>query len=269
MKLKGLWFFYALFFVPILAGARAPYCVEVLKAPFAEASSYHTDLYEEYASTTKERANFDLRSPVVVRLNPHGQVLANGVRVTGESKYPLLFVLTNLGLTESLLKSLPPDASIVSVGEGTSGLGPYLAARFPNTRFLDVWYNSQNLPPEMAAFVEKYKKYLLAGSSTLIPLPDRSQDLVVSHRLLNNFYDNEWAQYKSLDEMVRVLKKDGLALVEFVKLNYASQVEKLVKRLHEKYGDSIMVSIVRWTPANEPHYQEMGVEDFRIIIRRK
>lgn len=249
----------------------SPTCHEVfLHSHFLnESPNYFDTIFLEYNNTRSERGNHDLSRPVVVRPNAEGLMLANGVRVTGESKYPLDFVRSNLALTDSFLASLPAQANILSVGEGMSGLGPFLASRFPNTRFLDIWYENANLPPEMREYVTRYRKHLVNGSSTRIPLPDRSQKLVVSHRLLNNFYDDKQAQYKTLDEMIRVTEPGGFVIAEMVKLLGRPYLESLIQQLYAKYGDSIQVTLVSWNPTREPHYLSNGIEDYRIVIHRR
>lgn len=261
-------FVFLLFFKMVQA---APDCQNLLsRSPIlVESSNYFDTVFLEYSDTKDERRNLDLSRPVIVRPNAEGQMLANGVRVTGESKYPLDFVLSNLALTDSLLTGLPRNANILSVGEGMSGLGPFLASRFPNTRFLDIWYDSPLLPLEMKEYVLRHQRHLIKGSSTRIPLPDRSQKLVVSHRLLNNFYDDKEAQYKTLDEMIRVTEPTGMVIAELVKLNGRKYVESLIQLLYGKYGDSIEASLSTWDPIREPHYLENGIKDYRIVIYRR
>jgi ubiquinone/menaquinone biosynthesis C-methylase UbiE len=195
-----------------------------------------------------------------VRLNSEGKPILAGGRVTGFEEYRLIDIKTNLGLSEDYLHSLPKSAKILSVGEGNSELASNLRERFPDTKALDLWYDDKNLTPDLAKFVAENRPHLITGSSTNLPMPDQSVDLVLSHMLLNNL--DEGQKIKSVYEMVRVLKLGGEARIAFGD-HFNRDIEGLLRAV---YGSDISVTTKRWISN-----WQTGVKDHpgqTLIIRR-
>lgn len=182
----------------------------------------------------------DSYAKVGVELNPVGKPVIAGRRVTGFEDYRLIDIKTNLGLSEDYLHTLPKNAEILSVGEGNSELASNLRERFPHTKALDLWYDDKNLPPDLANFVAENRPHLIAGSSTNLPIPDGSVDLVLSHMLLNNLDEDQ--KIKSVYEMVRILKAGGEARIAFGD-HFNRDIEGLLKGV---YGSDISVTTRRW-----------------------
>ena len=139
-------------------------------------------------------------------------VSANGVAVTGELWYPYSMVIQDLGLDVRTLLRLK-GATVLSVGEGISELLPRLLEKGFKVKGLDIWYHTNNYPTNyvgrlMSKYVKKYGDNLVQGDAHQIPLPDESFDLVVSHKLVNNFSDLR-DQFMMVDEAIRVCKKGG------------------------------------------------------------
>lgn len=177
----------------------------------------------------------------------HGEYLVNGFWVTGDNAYPLSMVKESLGLSENMLERLPADSKILSVGEGASDLTPSLRKKFPNTKALDIWYSEKGLPAPLQSYVDKNHAHLITGSATNIPLPDQSQNLVLSNYLVTNFKDSAM-KHKALDEIVRVLAPGGEARITVFGKKQIPEI--YLSELKRKYGDQITYRVenfeIRW-----------------------
>ena len=144
-------------------------------------------------------------------------VMANQVPITGGFVFPDHIVLADLNLTQADLASRFKGKSVVSVGEGVSGLLPLLLQNGVSARGLDLWYGSDNFPSNfsgklMREYKEKYHDFLIPGDAQNMPFESGSVDVVLSHLLLNNI-ENIEIQKKILSEIIRVLKVSGEARI--------------------------------------------------------
>jgi SAM-dependent methyltransferase len=157
----------------------------------------------------------------------------NGILVTGDNEYPVEMVTENLGFDATTLFGLQ-GAKVLSVGEGTSCLLPFLLDRGIDARGLDTVYHSDDSAerhPGLVAYVKKYGDRLIKGDGRHIPLADNSVDVVVSHMVVNNVsFEDQTAMVK---EAMRVAKKqarifgfdndDGNRIAGFLSSNYGEQ----------------------------------------------
>lgn len=169
-----------------------------------------------------------------------GAPTINGAVITSGSDYRLVDIKNNLRLTEDFMHTIPRDAKVLSVGEGISELAENLRIKFPDTKALDLWYDDQDLPKELAEYVASHRPYLIAGSATEMPVKSRSIDLLVSHMLINNL--DGPSRLKSLDEMIRVLKVGGEARIAFA----SDPKSDIAGFLQKRYGNEITVSSEAW-----------------------
>jgi len=136
--------------------------------------------------------------------------------------------LKNVGLKVLLLdKKLYPNLEsyrgkkILSLGEGYSGLVPFLNRHKIHAFGLDLWYDENIEIPKptlgwrfMQSYRKRYKDFLITSDATQMPnIPDKSYDMVVSHFLFE--YLKESLQRKMLEESLRVLKPGGLLRYAF------------------------------------------------------
>ena len=87
-----------------------------------------------------------LAPEINIELRHENFIYVNGIAVTGEFVYPLDLVLKNLKLENP--KTSPPldGKKVVSLGEGASGLLPYLNKQGALGKGVDLWYQSDEIP---------------------------------------------------------------------------------------------------------------------------
>jgi SAM-dependent methyltransferase len=180
---------------------------------------------------------FQLEGSLVTKLNvpSHGELEAdlgveynkwsvrfNGISVTGEEHHPLDLVMKDLSLSDEWLR-VHAGQTVVSLGEGTSGLVPHLLNRGLDAYGIDIWYDAvskiSDLAPMFPHSIGKLYQYsshhttrLIEGSASDIPLKDNSVDVIVSHMLINNL-GSSFQKNRMLAEIVRVLKPGGEARI--------------------------------------------------------
>lgn len=163
------------------------------------------------------------------------------VFVTGEFYYSMPIILGNLGLNNwatremkdsyelsdsyhdsvfdvpsdaSLKKEAPRKATIYSIGEGHSGLVPFLLSQGHNAIGLDLVYGA-SIPKDVAgyeymkAYEAKYAKNLIQGDAADLPTSFKSgkADFVLFHAVLNYLSEDDAA--KALAHAFRLLKPGG------------------------------------------------------------
>lgn len=172
---------------------------------------------------------------------------------TGEARYSTPLVLVGLGLNAWLnapqqtqetitaqmghfelrplfkAKTQPPQATpwnILSLGEGYSGLTPYLRSLGHTAYGLDLWYDLDLTQTVrmigglfMMAYVRTHRPYLITGDATNLrqvhssvfnSIPDNHFDLVVSHHMF--YFLTPEAQISAAKEAFRVLKPGGFVV---------------------------------------------------------
>lgn len=166
-------------------------------------------------------------------------VLYRGAPITGESIYPTELVLSNLGLTAQSVVELR-GKKVLSLGEGFSGLLPYLREFGVEARAQDVWYKQKVfadnwIGQQMRQYVVENGKHLLAGDSTKrIPLPARSQDLVVSHMLVNNL--SLLRGMYVVNQAFHVTRSGGEVRIFGFNPEHAAKIESVLRNV---YGEMI------------------------------
>jgi len=162
---------------------------------------------ENICSGTVSSLATDAREP--------GRVFANGIKVTGDSIYPLQTVLRHLGMANEDVSQLR-EKDVLLVAEGFSGLLPHLLANgCSRVEAVDVWYHQENIPTEgdgvrMREYIQKFGKNLVRGDALSLPFASESKDFVVSHLLVHHLP----ATYQAATmEMLRVLRRGGTARI--------------------------------------------------------
>jgi ubiquinone/menaquinone biosynthesis C-methylase UbiE len=81
---------------------------------------------------------------------------------------------------------------------------------------------------------------LLEVAAQAMPFPDATFDVVVSNLCLHNIYDRR-ARYSALEQIARVLKPGGVALISDYKLTgeYAKQLQRAGLRTHRVWGNPL------------------------------
>jgi hypothetical protein len=197
------------------------------------------------SSVQKQACESLFSNSIELAIDRGDYVRANGIFVSGESYYPLQYVLRNLGLVIDGSKELDGNLKILSIAEGTSGLLPFLLSRGLNAVGLDTWYHTENYPNnkgghEMQRYVRQYGANLVRGNATHLPMASESFDLTLSHLLINNILD--FKPFEAiLSESVRVLKVGGEARIfGFI----ADDIPLAEKILRNEFGDSISINVI-------------------------
>lgn len=138
-------------------------------------------------------------------------VKVNGVGLTGDFIYPVEMVVHNLGLSAEDLKAFY-SAEALSLGEGVSGLIPFLQRHGLQAKGLDLWYSESTFPENttgkiMKDYLETYGDSLVTGDARKTSFPDGKFELVLSHLLINNM-DFE-SQLRIIDEALRITQSKG------------------------------------------------------------
>jgi len=110
---------------------------------------------------------------------------------------------------------------ILSLGEGYSGLVPFLNRHKIHAFGLDLWYDENIEIPKptlglqfMQTYRKRFKDSLITSDATRMrDIPDKTYDMVVSHFLFE--YLDKSLQTKMLEESLRVLKPGGLLRYAF------------------------------------------------------
>jgi hypothetical protein len=154
--------------------------------------------------------------------------LATGEQEVSDLRQKIRSLITNPRYTRP---EVYKDAVILSLGEGYSGLVPYLRSIGIEAYGLDLIYD-KDLPEDfvgrefISEYINRHRDYLIAGDATDLSkvkkltdnnglvdfqnkIYDRSVDLVVSHYLLE--YLKPEYQKKMLSESLRVLNYGGEA----------------------------------------------------------
>ncbi len=176
---------------------------------------------------------------VKIEMPTNGAVLVNGVAVTGDFVFPLDFVIKNLGLVGIEDLNAYQGRSIISLGEGTSGLLPYLLNKGISARGIDLWYHAEGIPNNligniMRSYGDLYGERLIQADARRTLLEDASVDVVLSHMLVNNV--NLVRRKSILREVVRILKPGGearifgfdeeetLSIAHFLEMQFADRI---------------------------------------------
>lgn len=185
-------------------------------------------------------------------------VYANGVMITGSDLYPVPVVLKNLGLDEAAVAGLK-GKKVLSVGEGYSGLLPYLRSKGVEAKGLDLWYGEKEFPQHATGrAMEKYRGensgHLIPGSALHMPVANGSYDEVVSHMLVNNLPEEQNLGY--FREALRAVKLNGKVVTGGLE---DWQLQRFKKLLREEHGDKIRIESrpteAAWVVEDEGLYQ--------------
>lgn len=127
-----------------------------------------------------------------------------------------LFELVKIDFLKSIFPK--PPAKILEVGCGTAFVSLYFAKRSYQTTSLDI--NSFILKATKENFQKENEKgKFVVGDAEKLPFEDNSFDVVTSFGLLEHFEHPE----KAIEEMVRVLKPDGLFFADIVPNRFSVQ----------------------------------------------
>ena len=169
-----------------------------------------------WANSCKNALDFSMQ----IAADKAGVVTLTSANVEVKARvYPLQQMLAHLRIDEAMIRDWSQrQLKVASIGESYSPLLPHLLNQGVAAQGVDLWYHTQALPDsfmgrQMKAYQEKYANHLVAASITeRLPYEDNSLDVVVMHMLMNNFKDLKMRE-KIINEISRVLKKDGVAII--------------------------------------------------------
>lgn len=178
-----------------------------------------------------------------LKFEPIGQdfIKVNGVAITGDFIYGLDMVIHDLELDAKTLREFK-GRNVLSVGEGVSGLLPFLLKEGLHARGLDLWYGAGEFANNFAGrlmrdYVAKYGAYLIQGDGRKMPVADHSVDLVVSHLVVNNV--SLELQKDLIRDAIRVAKRGGqVRIFGFVD----EDMEQITPFLKAEFGSQITFS---------------------------
>ena len=190
-----------------------------------------------------------LRNKVDFTQDEDGFVSANGVSVTGENLYTTPMILKNLDINETMVQTMA-GKHLLSVGEGFSGLVPFLRQKGIYASALDLWYASKKIPPtfvgqQMREYIDTHNEYLISGSAFSIPVEDKTYDFVVSHMMVNNFDFETGLPF--LKEAVRITKPGG-------EIRIFGYDERLLNRISQTFARYFKGQIIYTTELREFEY---------------
>ncbi|MDD0853365.1 class I SAM-dependent methyltransferase [Halobacteriovorax sp. GB3] len=177
---------------------------------FGPTNSYSQECYDQYKQFSSKRS--------VQKLNyqedQSGSYLwVNDILVTGEEVlYKTEDIIDSLMIEPyHLIKWRANGTRTLSLGEGFSGLVPFLLSQGIEVKGLDLWYHAMDdLPANnntvrlMREYTRNYGKHLIQGSATDIPIEDNSIDIIMAHQLLNNL--DERTSREVINEAIRVIR---------------------------------------------------------------
>lgn len=185
-----------------------------------------------------------------------GVVTFKGVALTGKDEFSERVVLNNLDVIPEKEAEWTDERfalfrgkNILSLGEGTSSLVLMLRKNGFDARALDTWYGRDDYPrgkigtETVEWFLDQYKdspEALISGDARHTKLPAESQDVVVSHLLVNNFTMAD--KKRVLMESLRLLTVGG----ETRHYGFTDdQLQNIVPFLQHHYGAAIEIRSVR------------------------
>lgn len=176
----------------------------------APASSHAQNCFDRYLKfdTTKNLGKLNYQE------DQSGSYLwVNDILITGEEVlYKTVDIVDSLMIEPyHLIKWRANGAKTLSLGEGFSGLVPFLLSQGVEVKGLDLWYHAlEDLPAQnntvrlMREYTRNYGKHLIQGSASEIPLEDNSVDVILSHQLLNNL--DQRTSREVINEAIRVIR---------------------------------------------------------------
>jgi arsenite methyltransferase len=112
---------------------------------------------------------------------------------------------------------------------------------------IDIWSNVDMGGNSEAATRHNLELEGITGRCTLLgvpaqemPFPDGSFDVILSNLCLHNIYDRE-TRHRALEQIVRVLKPEGIAILSDYKLTreYAEQLQKAGLTVERRWGNPL------------------------------
>lgn len=196
-------------------------------------------------------------------------VFVNDILVTGSDVlYNLKVVKEDLGLSDDFIRETLLHRKGISVGEGFSGLLPYLLKNGIDVTGVDLWYHREGLPDNHAGnrmrdYIREYGSHLVAGSAMNLPFESNSQDFVLSHKLVNNLKSED--VLKVVEESVRVLKAKGSARIYGIS---DTQIDTIQSHLENKYGKRIRIAFEQRVIAWEWNGRSFSHDDYLLLIEK-
>ncbi len=103
--------------------------------------------------------------------------------------------------------------SILDVGCGTSVLLKAMVRELRSNQYYGLDFSEQMLDNTILNDRERERVELLRGSAFELPFKDDSFDVIISTRFIHQYTDE--LKKELINEFHRVLKKDGIAIIEF------------------------------------------------------
>jgi SAM-dependent methyltransferase len=135
-------------------------------------------------------------------------------RTYGATHKQLYLDQRNEELARIINEALPDSGSILEVGCGTGLVLEFLKRRFPNHQLQGV-----DASATMLEQAREKGMSVSSASADKLPFPDQSFDVVIATRFIHLFQHDEKKQI--YEEFLRVLRPNGLAVVEFYSRPFA------------------------------------------------
>lgn len=212
----------------------------------------------------------------LVRIMSHPQagelLVANNVLITGENYlYNHISMLKAMKINQRIIDDMAQNKEVLSLGEGYSGLVPWLRQNGINAWGLDLWYDSEatirniNHPnvPLLLNYIRNHAAYLISADARNTRLPSNSFDYILSHMLINNLPAEDVRSV--LLESIRLLKPGGSARF-FGFENHVELVEEIISsEIHTIDQYTIRRGVTRVEYAG----QTTGHSDYLLIFTKR
>ncbi len=144
--------------------------------------------------------------------------------------------------------------------ENGCGVGMYLAHLAPYTgSIIGLEYDL-----ERAQEANKHSKTVTSAACERLPFPTASFDAVLSHEVLEHVQDDR----RSLEEMVRVVKRGGVILLFVPNLGYPFETHGIYWNGHYHFGNIPLVHYLpqQWRRQLFPHVRAYSTSDIKKLV---
>jgi ubiquinone/menaquinone biosynthesis C-methylase UbiE len=182
--------------------------------------------------------------------------------ITGERHFPLDTVLQVLKLNQTKRMD---KKKVLSIGEGYSGLLPWLRRYGAEPIGLDLIYHLTRFPTrkaqdEINSFTIENSGYLIAGDGRYLPFANESFDAIFSsfvfHYMLTVANRDPYSAITMLQEAARVLKVGGEARFSMF-WDDTDYLQDVLDSAFDKYGDAITMQF-----SKESEYVAVGPREY-------
>jgi len=160
----------------------------------------------------------------------------------------------------ALIRRTAGDAIHGLVLEDGCGVGEYLARLQPLARQAV----GLELEFDRAEVAHRKANQLTCASAEMLPYPDNTFDLILSHEVLEHVQDDHHAAA----EMIRVLKPAGRLILFVPNRGYPFETHGIYWRGKYRFGNKLFVNYLprKWRDALAPHVRAYGAADLERLF---